>query len=578
MSPERVREHLDKVIASRTFAASARISQYLRFAVEYALSSPGNRLKENVIGVEVFDRDPSYDPQADPIVRVEARRLRAKLTAYYESEGRDDTVRIEFPKGSYTASFQIRAAPGGAPDLGAENTIVVLPFTDLSSDAHNDYFSDGLTEELIHALTKVEGIRVVAWHSASQLKGREQDIRGIRDQLKVRFVLRGSVRWDSKSLRITAQLIATETGHYLWSEAYDRPPCDLFSVQEEIAIKIVNTLQLRLVQPRVTLQTRATKDVECFNLCLQGRFHWNKRTHDGLMKSVHCFEAAIARDKTCATAYSGLADALTVLTEYGFIQPSESMAKAKAAALKALELDPFSAEAYASLGLIRSSYEWNWAEAEGSYRRAIELNPGYATARQWFGVDYLALLGRIEEAIEQVEIACQLDPLSAIILEGRAFLKLISRDYDAALKCHLEELDLDPFFYKTYSSIGRVYTQQGKYQQAIEMFEKARKLCGDVPNVLAALGQAYALAGRKSEARRLLAELTQLSANRYVPSTTFAIAHLGLGEMDKALEWLERGCDRHELPVTTINVHPVYDPLRNEPAFQALLRRIGFLQ
>ncbi len=167
-------------------------------------------------------------------------------------------------------------------------------------------------------------------------------------------MLRGSVRWDSKSLRITAQLIATGTGHYLWSEAYDRPPCDLFSVQEEIALKIVNTLQLRLVHPPARLQSRTPKNLECFNLCLQGRFHWNKRTRDGLLKSVQCFEAAIVRDESCATAYSGLADALTVLTDYGFIHPSDSMAKAKAAALTALELDPLSAEAYASLGLIRS--------------------------------------------------------------------------------------------------------------------------------------------------------------------------------------------------------------------------------
>jgi serine/threonine-protein kinase len=568
---------LDKIIASRTFAASARISQFLRFVVEHSLSSPASRLKESVIGVGVFERSPSYDPQSDPIVRVEARRLRSKLMAYYESEGREDSVRIELPKGSYTASFQITGAGRGRLDLSPEHTIVVLPFTDLSSEAHNEYFSDGLTEELIHALTKVAGIRVVAWHSASQLKGREQDIRGIRDQLNVRFVLRGSVRWDSKSLRITAQLIATDTGHYLWSEAYDRPPCDLFSVQEEIAAKIVNTLQLRLVQPPAPVQSRSTTDIECFNLCLQGRFHWNKRTRDGLRKSVDCFEAAILRDKCCATAYSGLADALAVMTEYGFIPPSESMARAKSAALKALELDPSSAEAYTSLGLIRSSFEWKWAEAESFYRRAIELNPGYATAHHWFSVDYLAMLGRTEEARIEIEIARQLDPLSAIIMEGRAFLYLLSREYDAALNCYLELQDLDDLFYKVYSAIGRVYTQQGKYDQAIEMFEKGRKLGGDVPSLLGALGQACALAGRTDQARQLLAELSRLSEARYVPSTCFAITHLGLGELDKAMTWLELACERHELPVMTMKVHPVYDPLRNEPAFQSLLRRIGFM-
>lgn len=577
VSHEQVRAQLAKIIQSRVFAASARMSAFLRFAVEHALSSPPDRLKENVIGVEVFGRNPEYDPQSDPIVRVEARRLRAKLKAYYESEGGEDLLLIDLPKGTYTAAFRTTGGNPDSPDLTPEGTIAVLPFADLSGDASNEYFSDGLTEELIHALTKVDGLKVVAWHSAAQLKGRQQDIQGISDQLKVRYVLRGSVRRDSKCLRITAQLILTATGHYLWSEAYDREPCDLFSVQEEIACKIVNTLQLRLIRSTPLGQTPLISDPECYNLYLQGRFHWNKRTHEGLLKSIGCFEAAVARNNSCAKSFAGLADAYSLMTEYGFIHPAQSMQQAKTAALKALEADPSSAEACVSLALIRSLYEWNWTEGEKLYRRAIQVNHGYATAHHWFAVDYLGVLGRMNEAMQEIEIAHQLDPLSAIIREGRAFLRMLSRQYNEALELYREILEFDPLFYKTYGAMGRVYTQQGNYEEAIRMFEKGRQLAGDVPSLLGALGQACALAGRKRDARLLLDRLTQLSALRYAPRTTFAIIHLGLGEIDQALRWLERSCDDHELPITGLKIHPVYDPLRSEPAFQALLQRVGFI-
>ena len=567
---------MEKILAGAAFARSGRMSRFLRLAVEYALDGRGAELKEYPIAVEVFDRPASFDPRADPIVRVEARRLRAKLRAYYEGEGRADDVVIELPTGGYAPVFRERAAARPAPAVPAatwRNTIAVLPFANLSAGGENDYFSDGLTEELIRQLTKVAGLRVVAWTSAAQLRGRE-DIRGVAEQLKVAHVLQGSVRRSGGRLRAAAQLLDAAEGCYLWAETYDREMRDVFAIQDEIAWAIVKALRMRLAEPAAPV-SHAAYNLEAYDLYLKGRFHWNLRTPEGLRKSIRCFEEAVARDASFAPGYAGLADAYGVLTEYGLVPSSEGMAKASAAALQALERDPYLAEAHASLGPIRSIYEWNWAEGERCYRRAIELNPGYATAHHWLAVDLLALVGRWEEAETEIEVARQLDPLSPIILEGVGFTALFARDYERALARYRELLDLHPTFYKVYTAMGRAHALMGRYDQAVMMFEKGRALGGEVPSILGALGQVYALAGRTEEARGLLAELAALEQRGYVAAAPFAVLHLGLGDHARALDWLENGCEWHDLSIATIGVHPVYDPLRGEPRFQALLRRMG---
>src|SRR5215471_1662998 len=287
---------VEKVVASNLFSRSDRLIRFLRFAVEQTLSGNPDSLKEQTIGIEVFDRRPDYDPRIDPIVRVEARRLRAKLKAYYASHGHADEILIEFPKGTYIPSFLPRSAtdvqkPTAAASTG-EKSIAVLPFANLSPELDEDYFSDGLTEELIHLLTRIPHFRVVAWATSSQLRGREQDLAGIRQQLKIGSILRGSVRRMEGRVRVTAQLIDAESGAYLWSEAFDRQLQDIFAIQEQIARAIVATLELKL-QPRTLGEGRAM-GLACHHLCLQGRFHCNKRTHDGLLKSIACFEQAVA--------------------------------------------------------------------------------------------------------------------------------------------------------------------------------------------------------------------------------------------------------------------------------------------
>jgi serine/threonine-protein kinase len=296
-----------------------------------------------------------------------------------------------------------------------------------------------------------------------------------------------------------------------------------------------------------------------------------------LHRSIQYFTEAIAADQRFAMAYSGLADSYTLLADYGFVYPSEAMPEAEKAAKMALDLDPQLGEAEASLGLICSIYEWNWDQAESHFLRSIELNPGYATVHFWYAIDHLAMSGRFAEAQVQIRIAQELDPLSPLIREAFGFLELLNRQYDAAIAHYREELELDPYFYKGHTSLGRAYIQKGMYREAIGHLEKGRLLAGDIPNILGALGQAWGLSGSADKARRFLAELQQLSKGRYVPCTGMALIHLGLGEKEKALDLLESGCEQRQPVLASLKVHPAYDTLREEPRFKAILKRIGLL-
>jgi TolB-like protein/Flp pilus assembly protein TadD len=571
LSERSIEDHLQRILASKEFASSARMSRFLRFAIQKALSGQSEQLKEYVLGVEVFDRKASYDPRVDPIVRVEARRLRSKLKSYYARAGPTELI-IEFPKGSYAPVFRESADTEPPIETPRARAIAVLPFSNLSSEPDTEYFSDGLTEELIHGLTKLDGLMVVAWSSAARLKGQPYDVREIGRQLNVSTVLVGSVRGSSDRLRVMAQLVDTSNGRYLWSETYDRQIEDLFAIQEEISRAIVKTLRLRLITPSIQ---HAEYNLEAYNLYLKGRFQWNKRTAEGLKRSVQLFEQAIAVDHGFALGYAGLSDAYSLLADYGLVKPADIMPAAESAARRALEIDPTLAEAHASLGLIRALYAWEWAEAEQHYRRAMDLNPGYATTHHWFAIDFLGMLGRWKEAFQEIDLALELDPLSPIIREGKGFLLMLTRRYDEAIEEYRQILDLDCFFYKAFTSMGRAYTQKGMYEEAIAMLQKGRSLSGDLPSILGALGQTYALAARPGDARRLLEELAELAKRRHVSSTCFALIHLGLGEKEQALECLEIGARGRETSLAGLKVHPAYDELRGEPRFQALLRKLG---
>ena len=570
---------MEKILAHRLFSRSERMVRFLRFAVDHALSGRSGDLKEYVIGVEVFDRTADYDPRVDPIVRVEARRLRAKLKAYYEADGAGDCVLIEFLSGGYAPRIRDRrhAEPPAASSAPETITVVVLPFADLSLKPGNAYFSDGLTEELIHVLTKVAGLRVVAWNSAARLRERQEDFRAIREQLNAGFVLTGSARIAGPSLRVRAQFIDTASGVYRWSETFDRRIHDVFAIQEEIARAIVRTLRLQVAPATGAIGfARGPGAIDSYDHYLRGRYYWHRRTPEDLERSIGYFRAALDADPQNSLAMTGLADAYSLLVDYGLMSPAAGMPKARDAAERAIALDGESAEGYCSLGLIRGLYDWDWRESERLYRRAVELNPGYSTAHHWLGVDCYALLGRFEEAAAELEIARQIDPLSGILREGQAMLKLFGRDYEGAIVAYRELIQDDPGFYKGYTGLGRAYAMQGNYMDALRMLDKGRSMAGDIPNILAAMGQVYALGGAPDRAREMVAKMADAARTGYVPSTAFAVVHLGLGEFDRALDWLERGAEGHDPPLTSIKVHPVYDPLRGSARFQSLVRALNF--
>ncbi|HOC16814.1 MAG TPA: protein kinase [Vicinamibacterales bacterium] len=455
--------------------------------------------------------------------------------------------------------------------------VAVLPFTNLGREPEQEYFSDGLTEQIIHELTRIRGVRIVAWQSSAKMKGHEENIHEAARQLGVELLLVGSVRQARDRVRIAARLVEVTTGYYRWSETYDRQILDLFAVQEEIARAIAGTFERTLGGSAVRRERRAPASLEAYDLYLRGRFVGSQRTKAGLIGAVECFEQAIALDEEFALAHAGLADALCLLSDYGLTAPEDAMPRARAAALRALDLDPGSGEAHASFALIHSIYDWEWEEAEAFYRRSIELNPGYATAHHWFALDFLANVGRLDEAQEELDLARQLDPLSAIIQEGKPYLLMMQRRYDEALAGFKALADLQPGFYKAYTTMGRTYSLMGRYEEAIAMLERGRELSGgEVPNILGALGQSFGLAGRPDRARELLDQLAALSREKYVPATCFALIHAGLGEHDAAVDWLERGAERRDLPLSSIKTHPAYDSLREHPRFQALLARLRF--
>lgn len=581
IDPASIRNQLTRILTSALFADAQRMVRFLQFAVEETLCGNASRLKENVIGIHVFDRPPTYDPRLDPIVRVEARRLRDKLREYYERDGKTDEVIFELPKGRYSPVFRTRSEQIEKPDepvqrMAPENSIAVLPFTNLNSDAETEFLCEGLTEDLVSALTRISDLRVSAWASAARVKSYEDSVDAARDLLGVSFVLRGSIRKTNERIRILAHLIDTSAKQYLWSESFDRGLQDIFAIQDEITRAIVIALRAKLVVRAGSIANVAeSQNLESYQLCLKGRFHARERTFEGLRRSALCFEGAIRADPSSASAYAGLADTLTLHAEYGVADGPTAIRKAKLAVEKGLTLNPASAEAQASYGLLLTLHDWAWEEAEAAFRRSFQLNPSYAPARHWYGIDHLAMLGRFNEAETELEKAMDLDPLSLILMEAWAYLSFLRRNYDESVDRYGQIISKDPSFHRPYGSIGRALLHAGQTARAIEMLEQGCVLGGgQAPTIFGALGQAYGLAGDRAKAGDILVRLRTLAAERPVPASCFALTYLGLGDKEAALTWLESGFERRESSVVGMAVHPAYDELRTEARFTSLVHRV----
>jgi len=481
-------------------------------------------------------------------------------------------------RGATPASAQkLRAQAAEGPQLSP--SIAVLPFVNMSADTENEYFCDGLAEDIINALTKIENLYVVARTSAFSFKDKDIDVREIGRRLDVANVLEGSVRKAGNRLRITAQLISVKDGYHLWSEQYDRELEDVFAIQDEITLAIVDNLKVKLLRgERSALLDRYRYNLEAYNLYLKGRHYWSKRP-TGIGRAIEYFEQAIAKDANYALAYAGLADCYNTLGswENGVLSPSEAMPKAKAAAETALALDSLLAEAHTSLAYGNMHYDWDWSAAEARFQRAFDINPNYPTAHHWRS-HYLTARGRAEDSFDESKKFLELDPLDLFANAHLAWHYLFARKYDQAIEqCwKSRELFPDSFFPAFFSALA--HEQKGMLVEAIAEFENVMKMSTNITFAKAGLGHLYAVSGEKIKAESVIAELDQISKARYVPSYDFAVIHVGLGDKEGAFAWLEKAYREHSTWLAYLRVEPRLDPLRSDSRFTDLLRRIDLLQ
>jgi serine/threonine-protein kinase len=454
-------------------------------------------------------------------------------------------------------------------------SLAVLPLVNTNLDADADYLSDGITESIITALSQLPGLRVMARSTVFRYKGRDVDALEVGRALKVRAVLTGHLARRGDRLTLQTELVAVKDGARLWGERYDRNLADLLAVEKAIAQEIAEKLRLRLTgSEKKRLGRAGTVSPEAYQCYLKGRYHWNKRSAEGLKKSIKLFEQAIDIDPTYALAYTGVADAYLNLGGWGHLPFREAYPLAKAAAARALAIDPDLAEAHVSLAMVKKEYDWDWPGAGRDYERALELNPNYAIAHQWYG-EYLAALGRHEPAIAAIKRAIELDPLSLIIhatlgRHGYYF----ARRYDEAIAQLRATLGMDEGFWVARSFLGLVYARVGRLDEALAELEAARRL-DDNLEIVAELGYTHALAGRRDAARREFDFLRQLSQKRYVSPILGALIAVGLGEHDEAFGWLEKAYEDRAQVLSEIKAEPAFDPLRPDPRFADLLRRVG---
>jgi serine/threonine-protein kinase len=461
------------------------------------------------------------------------------------------------------------AAPAGPP------TAAVLPFVDLSPGRDQEYFSDGLTDELITALSQVQGLRVAARTSSFQFKGRNADVREVGRRLGVGAVLEGSVRRAGNRLRVSAQLVSARDGYQLWSESYDRDPSDVFAVQEEIARAIVAALRLRLESDADSaFSSRPTGDMAAYDLFLKGQFALNQRTGPSVQQAARWFEQAVERDSTFSRAWAGLADASLLLPGYANAPPAASWARAKHAANRALALDPDLVDALTSLAYGTMTYEWDWQRAEEGFRAALAANPNYPVAHHWYG-DFLAGRGRFDESLREMSEAHRLDPLSLQIGSELAWVYLLQHRHAEAEATMRQVLALDPNFPQGLFILGQIQIQQGKAKEAVATLARAQELGGFQNSVAAAQVAAAAAAGDTAGARRLLHDLEQRATREWVPAFTFATAHAALGDRAGAIAWLQRGLDQRDSYMPENFFDPMLDPIRSEPGYQKVLAGLG---
>jgi TolB-like protein/DNA-binding winged helix-turn-helix (wHTH) protein/Flp pilus assembly protein TadD len=457
----------------------------------------------------------------------------------------------------------------------AIRSLAVLPLESLSGDTSQEYFADGMTDELIATLGQISALRVISRTSVMPYKRARKPLPEIARELNVDAVVEGTVMRSDGQVRITAQLIDARSDKHLWSETYQGELRDTLTLQNRVARAIASQIQVSVnLQEQATLKTAKTVDPDAYEAYLKGRYFWNKRTADGLKIARDYFERAIARDPNYAPAHSGLADTYALLGDwqYAVMAPSEAFPLAKAAAIKALELDNTLGEAHTSLGFCLDGFDWDFESAEKEFRRGVELNPSYATAHHWYAW-HLTLLGRDREAIAEMRTAKNLDPLSLIINADLAELLLIAHLSDESVQQSRKTIEMDSTFALAHNQLGQAYLQQGKRDEAIAELQMATRSSGSSPACTANLARAYAASGRRNDAVQLLTDLKKRSSPAYSNASEIATIYVALDDRDQAMTWLEQGYGERFNP--GVLLRPGFDPLRSYPRFQDLVHRVG---
>jgi TolB-like protein/Tfp pilus assembly protein PilF len=455
-------------------------------------------------------------------------------------------------------------------------SLAVLPLENLSHDPEQEYFAEGMTEALITNLAKIGGLRVISRTSAMQYKGVYKPLREIARELDVDTIVEGTVLRVGRRVRITAQLIDAPNEAHLWAESYEHDLRNVLALQSEVAQAIAREVQIKLTpQEQAQFAQAPPVDPESYEAYLKGRYHWNRRVVGGFEKAIAYFQEAIAKDPTYGAAYAGLADCLSGLGVWGFVPPNEGCGKAKRLALKALEIDRGLAEGHASLAWATMWYDYDFLAAEREFERSIELNPRYATARQWFGMS-LGLMGRYEEGYAELKRAVRLDPCSSVIPWTLGFVYRRARRCDQAIEQHERALELDPNFAQGHGGLGFDYLEKCMYEPAIAELQKAVQLSQSAPTFVAWLGEAYAAAGHRDEALKILERLQELAKQRYVTPYIVAGIYAALGKKEEALRRLDSAYVEHAAFMVLLKTDPRFDHLRSDPHFQDLLRRMNF--
>ncbi len=631
-----MRAALEQVLGSRAFLTSERLRRFLRYVVEETLAGRAGLLKEYSVATEVCGRGADFDPRIDPVVRVEARRLRARLADYYGEEGAEDRVVFQLPKGGYVPVVEFRQpeaaladtedaepeTPAGTlptddggpaprePDAvrprgagrpwhrrglaaGAlalmavavaafyvlrplhlpSNGVAVLPFQNASAEADNEHFCFGLVEDLTAVLAEVPGLRVVARTSAEQFRG-GQDLAEVSRRLRVRYVVEGSVRREANRLRVTARLVDTQDGSPIWASTYDRDLESVFAVQGELAHAIGEALVPRLGLAGAGIRPRREPlSSEAYALFLRGQFLFRTQP-DGHAKAIEYLDAAIAKDPTYAPAHLELAAIRATTALDQLAPPQDQVALARQGVERALALDPTLADALALKGWLQFFNDWDWAGSEALFKEALQLNPASASAHHRYAL-VLMTAGRFDEAVAHIRQAKDLDPLSYRLGTGAAVVYFCARRYREAEREARDAITLARGFYLGHLLLGSTLAAQGRYDAAITAYRDALGAIAHEPDALSSLGRALALAGRTAEARSILARLEAPDAP--LPPSHYELAFLlaALGERDLAFAKLDRALARHETELVYVAVDPLFDPLHADPRWAELLRKVG---